>query len=136
MIRGAVVPDPGFAKEIETRPLHDLGLRRYRIRAEKDCGAKDSLERGDQSAVLLPTIAHAECLQHLGSGFESDGLTLLLDGQGRQKDRNNPNLVRTEPHGSDDRRPGEQTCRSGARRGVRSSAMPEPAVRITRRGER
>src|SRR5215831_19444343 len=92
MIRGTVVPDPGFAKEIETRPLHDLGLRRYRIRAEKDCGAKDSLERGDQSAVLLPTVAHAECFQHLGSGFESDRLTFLLDGQARQENGNNPIL--------------------------------------------
>jgi len=97
IVGSTVVPDSGFPKEIKTRPLYDLGLRRYRICAEKDRGAEDAFERGDQSAVLLPTIAHAECLQHLGSGFESDGLTLLLDGQGRQKDRNNPILSERNP---------------------------------------
>jgi hypothetical protein len=33
------------------------------ICAEEDRGAEDSVQRWDQSAVLFPTIAHAECFQ-------------------------------------------------------------------------
>jgi hypothetical protein len=84
-------------KKLKTRPVHDFGLGGYRVCAEKDCGAEDSFERCRQPTVLLSTIAHAECFQHFGSGFESDRLTLLLDGQRRQEDWNNPVLSEWNP---------------------------------------
>ena len=66
--------------------MHDLGFRRQGIRAEENRGAEDPFECGNQSAILPSTLAHAEGIQHLGSGPESNGLAFLLNGQCREKD--------------------------------------------------
>ena len=65
-----------------------VALPLKRIRAEEDRRAEDPLKRGNQPAILLSAGVHAEALQHLGRGSESDRLALLLDGQGGQEDRN------------------------------------------------
>ena len=48
-------------------------------------------------ADTLCNFAHAESLQHFGRTLELDGLTLLLDGQRRQEDWNNPVLTKRDP---------------------------------------
>jgi len=40
------------------------------VRAEKDGGAENALERRDQPSILFPAFLHAECLEHLRRTLE------------------------------------------------------------------
>src|SRR5512133_2247873 len=55
---------------------------------EEDRHAEDALERAYQPAILLSASVHTEALQHLGRGPKPNCLTLLLDREGRQENRN------------------------------------------------
>jgi hypothetical protein len=48
----ARIPDSSFGHEIESRAMNDRRPLRVRIGPEKDGRTEDSLERGDQAAVL------------------------------------------------------------------------------------
>ena len=98
----AVVPDPSFAEKIETRAMHNFGIRGQTVRPKEDRRAECAFKRSNQSPILFATFTHAERLQHFGSAIELDGLTFLLDGQRRQEDWNNP-VPAKELHNPDDR---------------------------------
>lgn len=53
----ALIPDGRLPEEVEPRPMNHSGRRGNGIGAEEDRRAEDSLEGGDQSAVLFPPFA-------------------------------------------------------------------------------
>ena len=52
----AVVPDPRFSEKIETRPMHDFGVRGQTVRAKEDRRAECAFERSNQSPILFATL--------------------------------------------------------------------------------
>src|SRR5438093_8547518 len=80
-------------EKVEPGAMDNLGLGRQSVRPKKDRGAKDPLERCDQSPVLFSALTHSERLQHFGSGSETNCLTFLLHRQRCQKDWNDPVLA-------------------------------------------
>src|SRR5215831_1426567 len=71
----AVVPDPSFTEKIETRAMHNFGIRCQTVRPKENCRAECAFKRSNQSSILFASFAHAEGLQHLGSALELDRLT-------------------------------------------------------------
>ena len=77
--------------------MDNFRLTCKRVATEEDRGAKDPFKRSDQAPIFPSTLTHAEKLQLAGSGFESDGLALLLHGECRQKNGDNPVLPKGTP---------------------------------------
>ena len=80
VLLSVVVPDPSFAEKIETRVMHNFGIRGQTVRPKENGRAECAFKRSNQSPILFASFAHAEGLQHFGSALELDRLTLLLDG--------------------------------------------------------
>ena len=95
----AGIPDSSFRHEIESRAMNDHRPLRLRVRAEKDGRAEDSLERGDQAAVLRTALLHSEGAQHLGRAFKYDLRRLLPNRLRCQEDRNQAILSPRQPVG-------------------------------------
>src|SRR6185312_14600134 len=93
----SAVPDLCFLKKAESRALDHLGRASKRIRPEEDGCAKNPFESGHQSAVLLSPFVHSEGLQHLRSGAEANGLTLLAHGEGGQINWHDTVLAKGQP---------------------------------------
>jgi hypothetical protein len=64
------------------------------LRAEEAGRSEYPFEPSDEVAILLPTLLHAEGLQHGRRRLKSDDRAVLLQGEGRKKDRNNPVLAK------------------------------------------
>src|SRR4051794_27755591 len=69
-----VVPDLRLPQEVEPRSLNHARRRTGVASAEKDRRPEDSFESGHQSAVLPPSLVHAERLEHFGCGLEPNCL--------------------------------------------------------------
>jgi hypothetical protein len=90
----AAVLDLSLTEEIEPCAMNDFRLPCERVATEEDRSAKDPFKRSDQAPIFPSTLTHAENPQHSGRGFESDGLALLLHGECRQKNGDNPVLAK------------------------------------------
>jgi hypothetical protein len=88
----AVEPDMGLANKVESGSGEQFGPFSRTFAAKEDCGTEDPFDAGDQTAILLPSLLHAEHLQHLRTGSESESLALLADGESREEDQNQPVL--------------------------------------------
>lgn len=89
----AVEPDMGLANKMESGFGEQSGPFSRAFAAKEDRGTEDPFDADHQTAVFLPSLLHAEHLQHLSAGAESKSLALLADGERREEDQNKPVLA-------------------------------------------
>ena len=91
---------------------------------------------GHQAPVLRPAPLRAERIEHLPRAAKPIHAILLPNGEGRQKDGNEPILSPTVVHMKDAPSPAAENGRFGARAGIGQRAIALRGVRITRRDGR
>ena len=89
----SVVPDLGFAQEIETGHSHESAGCTVFVGAEEDRRAEDALKCRHQSPVLFSALMHPEGVQHLRCASKLHYRALLSNGKRGKKDWNNAVLA-------------------------------------------